>query len=151
MSAVGTSHNGKKLDLILVVDCATSNPALLGLLKTQLCYLVNAIFNKGFHLRLALVSYQNHQKTSRFGMRSNNPLINNTVYAQNFTDDRKEMKDFIKNLRCFGKGGTTKGLADGLVAALRLSETDVDNNNSKCRKDAIKMCILLREYKNIIL
>ncbi|KAL9955973.1 hypothetical protein ACROYT_G037382 [Oculina patagonica] len=139
----GTSHNGKNLDLILVVDCATSNPALLGHLKSQLSHLVSVIFNKGFHLRLALISYQNHPKTSRFGMRSNNPHINNTVYTQNFTDDKQEMKDLIKNLRCFGKGGTTKGLADGLAAALTLSEADVDNNNSKCRKDAIKMCILL--------
>ncbi|KAJ7373678.1 hypothetical protein OS493_011287 [Desmophyllum pertusum] len=75
-------HNDKNLDLILVVDCATSNPAFLGLMKTQLNHLVTAIFKKGFHLRLALVSYQNHQKHSPFGTRHRNPNINNTVYTQ---------------------------------------------------------------------
>ena len=120
-----------------------SNPALLGLLKTQLCHLVNTIFKKGFHLRLALISYHNHQKTSRFGIRSANPLINNTVFAENFTDAKKEMKHCISNLRCFGKRGTTKGLADGLASALHLSKAG--------RTDAIKLCILLREYKYLLL
>ena len=66
-------------------------------------------------------------------------------------ENREEMKDSIKNLRCFGKGGTTKGLADGLASALQLSKDDVDPDSSKCRRDAIKICILLREYnkKNI--
>ena len=57
------------------------------------------------------------------------------------------MKNCIKNLRCFGKAGTTKGLADGLAAALHLSKANVDSDDSKCRKDAIKICILMREYK----
>ena len=115
-------------------------------MKTQLNHLVTAIFKKGFHLRLALVSYQNHQKHP-FGTRHSNPNINNTVYTQNFTDSKERMKECIKNLRCFGKAGTTKGLADGLASALHLSEADVDSDDSKCRKDAIKVCILLREYK----
>ena len=146
---VGTAccRDDKNLDLILVTDCATSNPALLGLLKTQLCYLVSAIFRKGFHLRLALVCYQNHQRHFRGGMRSGNPSINSTVHTQNFTGNREEMKNSIKNLRCFGKGGTTKGLADGLASALQLSKDDVNPDSSKCRRDAIKICILLREYK----
>ena len=146
---VGTvcCHNDKNLDLILVADCAISNPVLLGHLKTQLCHLVSDIFRKGFHLRLALICYQNHQKHARGGMRSGNPLINSTVHTQNFTENREEMKNSIKNLHCFGKKGTTKGLADGLAAALRLSEADVNPNGSKCRSDAIKICILLREYK----
>ena len=146
---VGTACccNDKNLDLILVTDCATSNPALLGQLKTQLRYFVNAIFRKGFHLRLALICYQNHQKQSRGGMRSVKPLINSTVHTQNFTENRKEIKNSIKNLRCFGKAGTTKGLADGLASALNLSKADVNPDSSKCRRDAIKICILLREYR----
>ena len=139
-------RNDKNLDLILVTDCATSNPALLGHLKTQLWYLVSAIFRKGFHLRLALICYQNHQMHIRGGMRSGNPQINSTVYTQNFTENREEMKNSIKNLRCFGKKGTTKGLADGLASAMRLSEAEINPDSSKCRKDAIKICILLREY-----
>ena len=142
-------RNDKNLDLILVTDCGTSNPALLGHLKTQLCYLVNAIFEKAFHLRLALICYQNHQKQSRGGMRSGKPPINSipVIHTLNFTNNREEMKNSIKNLRCFGKGGTTKGLADGLASVLRLSEADDNPDSSKCRKDAIKICILLREYK----
>ena len=131
-----------------MTDCSISNPVLLGHLKTQLCYLVNTIFGKGFHLRLALISYQNHQRHFRGGMRSGNPLINSTVHTQNFMENREEMKNVIKNLRCFGKGGTTKGLADALASALGLSEADVNPDSSKCRTDAIKICILLlREYK----
>ena len=76
-------------------------------------------------------------------MRSGNPLINSTVHTQNFMEKREEMRNAIKNLRCFGKGGTTKGLADGLASAVCLSEADVDPDSSKCRKDAIKICILL--------
>ena len=144
---IACCRNDRKLDLILVTDCGTSNPALLGKLKTQLCFLVNAIFRKGFHLRLALICYQNHQKHFRGGMRSGNPQINSTVHTQNFTENREEMKNSIQNLRCFGKKGTTKGLADGLASALGLSEADVDPDSSKCRWDAIKICILLREYK----
>lgn len=136
-------RNDKNVDLILVTDCSISNPVLLGHLKTQLCSLVNAIFEKGFHLRLALICYQNHQKHFRGGMRSGNPLINSTVHTQNFMEKREEMRNAIKNLRCFGKGGTTKGLADGLASAVCLSEADVDPDSSKCRKDAIKICILL--------
>lgn len=136
-------RNDKNLDLILVTDCSISNPVLLGHLKTQLRYLVKAIFAKGFHLRLALICYQNHQRHFRGGMRSGNPQINSTVHTQNFMENIEEMKDSIKNLRCFGKGGTTKGLADGLASAVHLSDADVDPDSSKCRKDAIKICILL--------
>ena len=143
------NHNDKNLDLILVIDCAASNPALLGHLKTQLRYLISAIFMKGFHLRLALISYRNHQKHPRLGMRSGNPHINNTAFVQNFTDKREVMKECINNLRCFGKGGRTRGLADGLASALCLIEAGNDSDNLKCRKDAIKVCILLREYNKI--
>lgn len=76
-------------------------------------------------------------------MRSGDLQINSTVHTQNFMENIEEMKNSIKNLRCFGKGGTTKGLADGLASAVRLSEADVDPDSSKCRKDAIKICILL--------
>ena len=84
-------------------------------------------------------------------MRSGNPLINSTVQTHlNFTENREEMKSSIKNLRCFGKAGTTKGLADGLASALQLSKAAVNPDSSKCRRDAIKICILLREYNEIV-
>ena len=131
------------LDMIVVVDCATSNPAVLGHLKTQLIYMVGNICRKGLRFRLALISYQNHQQPSR--RRTGHPHVHSTAYLQNFTNDKEEMKNYIKSLRCFGKKGPRKGLADGLALAVRLSE-DVAGDDSKCRKEAIKVCILLREY-----
>lgn len=136
------NHNDKNLDLILVIDCALSNPVLLGRLKTQLRYLINDIFDS-FHLRLALISYQNHKRHPRSGMRSGDLQINNTALLQNFTDRRDIMKEAIENLRRFGSKGTTRGLADGLALAVQLSELGDDINNLKCRKNAIKVCILL--------
>ena len=132
------NHNENNLDLILVVDCALSNPVLLGRLKTQLRHLINDIFDN-FHLRLALISYQNHQ--------SGDPRINNTALIQKFTDRKDIMKETIESLRRLGRPGGTRGLADGLALAVQLSEVGSDSNNLKCRKNAIKVCILLREYK----
>ena len=140
------NHNDNNLDLILVVDCALSNPVLLGRLKTQLRYLINDIFDS-FHLRLALISYQNHQRHPRPGMRSGDPRINNTALIQKFTDRKDIMKETIESLRRLGRPGGTRGLADGLALAVQLSEVGGDSNNLKCRKNAIKVCILLREYK----
>ena len=140
------NHDDKNLDLILVVDCALSNPVLLRRLKTQLRHLINDIFDS-FHLRLALISYQNHQRLPRPGMRSGDPQINNTALIQKFTDKRDTMKETIESLRCLGRPGGTRGLADGLALAVQLSEVGGDSNNLKCRKNAIKVCILLREYK----
>ncbi|XP_066027018.1 uncharacterized protein [Pocillopora verrucosa] len=134
------NHDDKNLDLILVVDCALSNPVLLQRLKTQLRYLINDIFDS-FHLRLALISYQNHQRHPRPGMRSGDPQINKTALIQKFTDRRDAMKETIENLRRLGRPGGTRGLADGLALAVQLSE--VGDDNDKCRRNAIKVCILL--------
>ena len=130
--------------MIVVVDCATSNPIVLGHLKTQLIHTVDRIFSKPFHLRLALVSYQNHQLPLR--NQSGRPRINSVAHLQNFTDDKEKMKNYIKSLRCFGKRGNRKGLADGLALAVRVSEA-VNGDDFKCRKEAVKVCILLREYE----
>ena len=140
------NHNENNLDLILVVDCALSNPVLLGRLKTQLRYLINDIFDS-FHLRLALIRYQNHQRHPRPGMRSGDPQINKTALIQKFTDRRDAMKETIENLRRLGRPGGTRGLADGLALAVQLSE--VGDDDDKCRRNAIKVCILLRECKEI--
>ena len=137
-------HSDKKLDMIVVVDCATSNPIVLSHLKTQLNHTVDKIFNKGLKFRLALISYQNHHLPSR--NQSGRPHSNSIAYLQNFTDDKEKMKNYINSLRCFGKRGVRKGLADGLALAVCLSQA-VNGNDFKCRKEAVKVCILLREYE----
>jgi len=133
-------HNDKKLDVIVVVDCAMSNPVVMRHLKMQLKYMVDAIFRKDLHFRMALVSYQNHQLPPR--VRTGHPYINSTAFLQTFTDDKEEMKNYIQSLRCFGKKGPRRGLADGLALAVHLSK-GVDGDISKCRKEAVKVCILL--------
>lgn len=130
------NHDGQNVDLILVVDCALSNPVLLTRLKTQLKYLIHDLFNN-FHLRLALISYQNHQR------RSGDPHRNNTAVIQNFTDERDVMKESIQSMQRFGRAGGRRGLADGLALAVQLSEVGDDSNSFKCRKNAIKVCMLL--------
>lgn len=137
-------HSDRKLDMIVVIDCATSNPIVLGHLRTQLNYTVDKIFNKGLQFRLALVSYQNHPVSSR--NQSGRPHSNRIAYLQNFTDDKEKMKNYINSLRCFGKRGVRKGLADGLALAVHLSQA-VNDDDFKCRKEAVKVCILLREYE----
>lgn len=130
--------------MIVVVDCAMSNPVMLRRLQTQLKYMVDAIFKKGLHFRMALVSYRNHQLPPR--VPTGHPSINSTAFLQTFTDDKAEMKNYIQSLRCFGKKGPRRGLADGLALAVQLSK-GVDGDDSKCRKEAIKVCILLRKYE----
>lgn len=135
--------------MILVIDCATSNPIILGHLKTQLAHAVDAIFKskKPLQLRLALVSYQNHNMPTKKQKRSRH--VHCSAFLQKFTSNKEEMLTNIKNLRCYGKKGSRKGLADGLALAVRLSE-GVIGDDFKCRKEAVKVCILLRKYQNYV-
>ena len=88
---------------------------------------------KKFNLRLALVCYKDYT-----GSQPN-------AHIQQFTDDKDEMKAHIQNLPPSERAGFTHGLADGLDLALKLvSNSGV--KDSKCREDACKVCILLREY-----
>ena len=138
-------HYDQKLDLIVVVDCATTNPAILGKLKTELKHMVNVISGRNVHFRLAIISYQNHPNIGRRGQTTSG---SNIALVVNFTDDKSKMKENINSLRCFGSSGSRRGLADGLALAVHLSNNDDDdcNNYYKCRREALKVCVLLREY-----
>lgn len=127
-------YDEKKLDLIVAVDCSTSSEVFLKNLKTQLLYTVNIISNKDFHFRFALVGYQDHHSQT-------------SIVAQGytFTSDVREMKSCIENLQ-HQRMGSTKGLADGLALVLELADNADADSDSKCRKDAAKICILLRKY-----
>lgn len=138
-------HDDQKLDLIVVVDCATPNSAILGQLKAQLRHMVDAMSKKSAHFRLAIISYQNHPNIGRRGQTAS---VSNIASVVNFTDDKSKMKENINSLRCFGINGSRRGLADGLALAVHLSNNDDDdcNNDYKCRREALTVCVLLREY-----
>ena len=138
-------HDDQKLDLIVVVDCATTNSAILGQLKTQLRHMVDTVSKERAHFRLAIISYQNHPNIGRRGQTASG---SNIASVFNFTDDKSKMKENINSLRCFGNSGSRRGLADGLALAVHLSNNDDDddcNNYYKCRREALKVCVLLRE------
>ena len=139
-------YDGRKLDLIVVVDCATPNSAILGQLKAQLKHMVHGMRRGSAHFRLAIISYQNHPNTGR---RVPTASVSNIASVVNFTDDKSKMKENINSLRCFGSSGSRRGLADGLALAVHLSNNDDDddcNNDYKCRREALTVCVLLREY-----
>ena len=138
-------HDHQKLDLIVVVDCATTNSAILGQLKTQLRHMVDDMSQKSVHFRLAIISYQNHPNIGRRGQTASG---SNIASVYNFTDDKSKMKENINSLRCFGSSGSRRGLADGLALAVHLTNNNDDddcNNYYKCRQEALKVCVLLRE------
>ena len=139
-------HDDQKLDLIVVVDCATTNSAILGQLKAQLRHMVDTMSKKSAHFRLAIISYQNHPNTRR---RVQAASVSNIASVVNFTDDKSKMKEGINSLRCFGNSGSRRGLADGLALAVHLSNNNDDDDCSnyfKCRREALTVCVLLREY-----
>ena len=139
-------HDDQKLDLIVIVECATTNSAILGQLKAQLRHMVDAMSKKSAHFRLAIISYQNHPNTGR---RVPTASVSNIASVVNFTDDKSKMKDNINSLRCFGSSGSRRGLADALALAVHLSNNNDDddcNNDYKCRQEALTVCVLLREY-----
>lgn len=142
-------HDDQKLDLIVVVDCATTNSAILGQLKTQLKYMVDVISRRSGHFRLAIISYQNHPYSGRRGQTAS---VSNIASVINFTDDKAKMKDNIRSLRCFGGNGSRRGLADGLALAVHLSGNSDDGDTYyKCRREALTVCVLLRKYMYIIM
>ena len=136
----------QKLDLIVVVDCATTNSAILGQLKTQLKHMVDVVSRKRAHFRLAIISYQNHPYSGRRGQTAS---VSNIASVVNFTDDEAKMKEGINSLRCFGSSGSRRGLADGLALAVHLSNNNDDDDDDtyyKCRREALTVCVLLRKY-----
>ena len=124
--------NADNLDLIIVVECCL-NPRLQKKLNAQLAHMVDMIWMiKKFHFRLALVYYKDHT-----GSECN-------AYIQRFTNNKDEMKMYIRNLSPSDRAGLTHGLADGLELACKLASSGVEGSN--CREDACKVCLLLREY-----
>ena len=139
-------RDDQKLDLIVVVDCATTNSAILGQLKTQLKHMVDDVSRKSAHFRLAIISYQNHPYSGRRGQTAS---VSNIASVFNFTDDKAKMKEGINSLRCFGSSGSRIGLADGLALAVHLSNNNDDHDHDtyyKCRREALTVCVLLRKY-----
>lgn len=136
-------HNDKKLDLIVAVDCATGNPVVLKRLRRQLISAINSVFEilKDLDFRLALISYQNHLDMTRHGQGAG--FVHNTAILERFTSNKEEMKNNINSLRCMGRKGHQKGLADGLALAVHLSEGISTGDPQRCRKEAVKVCVLL--------
>lgn len=134
-------HNDKKLDLVVIVDCATTNPIILKRWKIQLITAINSLFEE-LDFRLALISYQNHEYTPRLrGTGHGRSAASLSV----FTDKKEQMKNNIKNLRCLGKRGSRRGLAAGLALAVRLSEDISVDGFRHFRPEAVKICVLLRK------
>lgn len=136
-------HNDKKLDLIVAVDCATGNPVVLKRLRRQLISAINSVFEilKDLDFRLALISYQNHLDMTRHGQGAG--FVHNTAILERFTSNKEKMKNNINSLRCMGRKGHQKGLADGLALAVHLSEGISTGDPQRCRKEAVKVCVLL--------
>ena len=136
-------HNDKKVDLAVIVDCATTNPIVLKRWKIQLMTAINSLF-EDLDFRLALISYQNHVYTPRLqGAGHRHSAASLGV----FTDKKEQMKNNIESLRCLGKKGSRKGLAAGLALAVQLSEDVSVHDFQHFRPEAVKICVLLRKCK----
>lgn len=132
-------HNDKKLDLVVIVDCATTNPVILTRWKIQLLTAINSLF-EDLDFRLALISYQNHGHTLRLqGTGPGHSAASLSV----FTDKKEQMKNNIKNLRCLGKRGSRRGLAAGLALAVCLCEDVSVDGFQHFRPEAVKVCVLM--------
>lgn len=132
-------HNDKKLDLVVIVDCATTNPVILRRWKIQLLTAINSLF-EDLDFRLALISYQNHGHTLRLqGTGPGHSAASLSV----FTDKKEQMKNNIKNLRCLGKRGSRRGLAAGLALAVCLCEDVSVDGFQHFRPEAVKVCVLM--------
>lgn len=132
-------HNDKKLDLVVIVDCATTNPVILRRWKIQLLTAINSLF-EDLDFRLALISYQNHGHTLRLqGTGPGHSAASLSV----FTDKKEQMKNNIENLRCLGKRGSRRGLAAGLALAVCLCEDVSVDGFQHFRPEAVKVCVLM--------
>lgn len=133
-------HNDKKLDLVVIVDCATTNPIILKRWKIQLISAINSLFEEDLDFRLALISYQNHGNTLR--LQRTGPG-HSAASLSVFTDKKEQMKNDIKNLRCLGKRGSRRGLAAGLALAVCLCEDVSVDGFRHFRPEAVKVCVLM--------
>ncbi|XP_074639019.1 uncharacterized protein LOC141897365 [Acropora palmata] len=129
-------HNDKKLDLVVIVDCATRNPIILRRWKIQLLTAIDSLF-EDLDFRLALISYQNHGPLQGTGPG------HSAASLSVFTDKKEQMKNNIKNLRCLGKRGSRRGLAAGLALAVCLCEDVSVDGFRHFRPEAVKVCVLM--------
>jgi len=129
-------HNDKKMDLVVIVDCATRNPIILRRWKIQLLTAIDSLF-EDLDFRLALISYQNHGPLQGTGPG------HSAASLSVFTDKKEQMKNNIKNLRCLGKRGSRRGLAAGLALAVCLCEDVSVDGFRHFRPEAVKVCVLM--------
>ena len=122
----------KKLDLIVLVE-QTATPCFFNKLKAGFIHFVGLINMQDYDFRMALVSYQ----------------VNGFArLIETFTRDVEKMKSSIRHLKRHHSSSEESrcGLAHGLQLAVNLSDNVEFDDDSKCRKDANKICILLRKY-----
>ena len=122
--------NKDNLDLIVVVE-RTKNRKFHTRLKTQLAHLVEMICARDYNFRLALVCYQDHTF----------PVSNAITWW--FTKEKDVMKSHIHYLDESRIPCSENGLADGLALVQDLATKE---DSKSCRKDANRVCILLRKY-----
>ena len=122
----------KKLDLIVLVEL-TATLRFFNKLKAGFIHFVELINMQDYDFRMALVSYQ----------------VNGFArLIETFTRDVEKMKSSIRHLKRHHSSSEESrcGLAHGLQLAVNLSDNVEFDDDSKCRKDANKICILLRKY-----
>lgn len=127
----------KKLDLIVLVE-QTASPRFFKKLKAGLIQFVQLISMMDYDFRMALVSYQ----------------VNGVARViESFTRDVVKMKSCVEHLnRDYPYYGESQcGLAHGLQLVVGLSDNVEVDDDWKCRKDANKICILLRKYGQLYL
>ena len=104
--------------------------------KAGLIQFVQLISMMDYDFRMALVSYQ----------------VNGVAHViESFTRDVAKMKSCVQHLKRHDPSfrGSHCGLAHGLQLAVGLSDNVEVDDDSKCRKDANKICILLRKYSQL--
>ena len=120
-------YDQTKLDLIVAVDCSTTDITYLKSLKSEMNKIIEICSKIDF--RFALVDYwDQHSMTNYFAR------------VQNFTRDVKKMKSYVKNLSQRSIG-FMKGMAYGLAQVL--------SEDKGARSEAAKLCIVLRKYLNL--
>lgn len=127
----------KKLDLIVLVE-QTVSLHFFKKLKAGLIQFVQLISMMDYDFRMALVSYQANG-------------VAHVIKA--FTRDVAKMKSCVQHLERHDPSFREShcGLAHGLQLAVGLSNNVEVDDDWKCRKDANKICILLRKYSQLSL
>lgn len=116
----------------------TASPRFFKKLKAGLIQFVQLISVMDYDFRMALVSYQE----------------NGVAHViESFTRDVAKMKSCVEHLKRQDPSSREShcGLAHGLQLVVGLSDKVEVDDDWKCRKDANKICILLRKYSQLSL